>query len=523
MSTGIFVCGTNSVRSSTCGLPTRIAGAIAAVSICALIKASLGVPILPFLFFFPAIMLSSFYLGRVGGIVAATASTLEAVYFFIPPTHSFVVQDVGIGLGVIVFFGVATSVALTISMLRENGDKLQREVASAVAEIERANEMLRQTTRMEAIGQLTGGVAHDFNNLLTVIRSSVDLLKRPNLPEARRIRYVDAISETVDRAAKLTGQLLAFARRQTLKPEVFSVSNSVRALADMMRTLTGSRIQLVIKLPNVPCFINADASQFDTALVNLAANARDAMNGEGKITIEATAIEAIPAAQGRTRVEGSYVAVALADTGSGIPPELIERIFEPFFTTKEVGKGTGLGLSQVFGFAKQSGGDVAVASTLGEGTTFTIFLPRVAAPDWTMAPDEPEALVDGHGLCVLVVEDNVDVGAFAVQTLSELGYSTVLATDGRAALAELAGGAERFDVVFSDVVMPGMTGIELGQQICSLYHDLPVVLTSGYSHVLAQNGTYGFELLQKPYSVEQLSQMLTKAATWQRRQRLLAQ
>ncbi len=382
-----------------------------------------------------------------------------------------------------------------------------------------AQEALRQSQKMEAVGQLTGGVAHDFNNLLTVIKSSTDLLKRPSLGEERRIRYIGAISDTVDRAAKLTGQLLAFARRQALKPEVFAVGDSVRGLADMMRTLTGSRVQIVTELPDVPCYVNADASQFDTALVNLAVNARDAMSGEGRITIAVAAVEGIPAIRSHAPINDPYVAVSLSDTGTGIPPEMIERIFEPFFTTKGVGKGTGLGLSQVFGFAKQSGGDVTVASTMGEGTRFTFYLPRVAAPSKSQANEDVEALVDGQGTCVLVVEDNVDVGTFAVQTLSDLGYTSVLAVDGMAALAELAKDPDRFDVVFSDVMMPGMSGIDLGQQIRRLYHDLPVVLTSGYSHVLAQNGTYGFELLHKPYSVEQLSQMLRKAVSWQRQQR----
>ena len=245
------------------------------------------------------------------------------------------------------------------------------------------------------------------------------------------------------------------------------------------------------------------------------------MNGEGRIIIAVRAIEAIPPVRSHAALEGPYVAVSLSDTGSGIPADQIERIFEPFFTTKGVGKGTGLGLSQVFGFVKQSGGDVAVNSTLGEGTTFTLYLPRVSAPEPVAKTDAVERLIDGHGTRVLVVEDNIDVGTFTVQSLNDLGYVTVLAADATMALAELAQDATRFDVVFSDVMMPGMNGIELGQEIRRLYHDLPVVLTSGYSHVLAQNGTYGFELLHKPYSVEQLSHMLRKTATWQRRKRLL--
>jgi CheY-like chemotaxis protein len=185
-----------------------------------------------------------------------------------------------------------------------------------------------------------------------------------------------------------------------------------------------------------------------------------------------------------------------------------------------VGQGTGLGLSQVFGFAKQSGGEVTVASDLGHGATFTMYLPRVPEAE-KAAKGEPEPLVDGHGTCVLVVEDNAEVGTFAVQTLTDLGYMPVLANNAEEALAELALDADRFDVVFSDVVMPGMNGLDLARRIREEHHDLPVLLASGYSHVMAQNGTSGFELLHKPYSVEQLSRLLRKVATWQRRKRIL--
>ncbi|MCJ2040925.1 PAS domain-containing protein [Methylobacterium sp. J-059] len=399
-----------------------------------------------------------------------------------------------------------------------------RDVTARVAaqeELATAQDALRQSQKLEAVGQLTGGVAHDFNNLLTVIKSSTDLLKRPGLPEERRTRYVGAISDTVDRAAKLTGQLLAFARRQALKPEVFAACDSVRSLSDMMGTLTGSRIEIVTDLPETTCFVHADPSQFDTALVNMAVNARDAMDGEGRLVVRVRAVEGMPAIRAHAAVTGGFVAVSISDTGTGIPADRLEQIFEPFFTTKGVGQGTGLGLSQVFGFAKQSGGEVTVESEVGRGTTFTLYLPRVAEEARTADAGEPEPLMDGHGTCVLVVEDNAEVGTFAVQTLSDMGYVTVLANNAEEALAELAQDADRFDVVFSDVVMPGMNGIDLAHRIREKHHDLPVLLASGYSHVLAQNGTYGFELLHKPYSVEQLSRLLRKVATWQRRRRIL--
>jgi two-component system, NtrC family, sensor kinase len=415
-------------------------------------------------------------------------------------------------MGQHLIFGVPAT-ALLFSILLLAFQRTQHLYVEA-AKRQAAEEALKHGQRLEALGQLTGGVAHDFNNLLTVIRASVEMLRRPNLPEARRPRYIEAISETVTRAAKLTSQLLAFARRQNLKPELFSVGPCVTSVIEMIKTLIGSPIEIVTSLPEQPCHVNADASQFETALINMSVNARDAMSGKGRLTI---AVHAVPAIPGSAAPHGGlgYVAVAIADTGMGIPPEQVAKVFEPFFTTKEVGKGTGLGLSQVFGFAKQSGGEVTVESEVGRGSTFTLYLPRVLA-DLQPQPITPAAgvSIDGRGMSVLVVEDNSEVGTFATEALAELGYVTTLVDNAADALAELEHDARRFDVVFSDVVMPGISGIDLAHEIRRLYFDLPVVLTSGYSHVLAQNGTYGFELLQKPYSIEQLAGVLNKVGQW---------
>jgi two-component system NtrC family sensor kinase len=377
-----------------------------------------------------------------------------------------------------------------------------------------AEEALKHGQRLEALGQLTGGVAHDFNNLLTVIRASADLLRRPDLPEPRRLRYIDAISDTVTRAAKLTAQLLAFARRQNLRPEVFDVGQCVTTLTEMIGTLAGSPIEIAIEVPDEPCLVDADAGQFETALINMAVNARDAMAGKGRLTIAAQVTARLPNSETPKSPRG-YVAVSIADTGAGIPKEQFGHIFEPFFTTKEVGHGTGLGLSQVFGFARQSGGEVMVESEVGKGSTFTLYLPRVLSADRPQQAIASGGLqAEGHGISVLVVEDNAEVGTFATDALSDLGYVTTLVGNAADALAALAANAAGYDVVFSDVVMPGMTGIDLAREIRRLYLNLPVVLTSGYSHVLAQNGSYGFELLQKPYSVEQLARVLRKVGRW---------
>jgi PAS domain S-box-containing protein len=383
--------------------------------------------------------------------------------------------------------------------------QVEREAAEALRKTEDA---LRQSQKMEAVGQLTGGVAHDFNNLLTVVKASTDLLKR-SLDEERRRRYIDAISDAVDRASKLTGQLLAFARQQTLRPEVFDAGISVKAIGEMIGALTGARINVVIDLPEQPCLINADAAQFDTALINMAVNARDAMNGEGTLSISIEPVNQLPARRAHPAMAGEYVAVSLTDTGSGIAPEQLDRIFDPFFTTKEVGKGTGLGLSQVFGFAKQSGGEVMVQSDVQRGTRFTLYLPRSVVTSVNAQPlTLQDAQSDGEGATLLVVEDNLHVGEFSTQTLRELGYHIHWAKNGGEALQMLADQAATFHAVFSDVVMPGMNGVDLALEIRRLYPDLPIILTSGYSPALAQGNSQGFTFLQKPYSVEALARLL---------------
>ena len=387
-----------------------------------------------------------------------------------------------------------------------------------ITERRQAEEVLRQSQKMEAVGQLTGGVAHDFNNLLTIIRSATDFLRRRELPEERRRRYVDAISETVERASKLTGQLLAFARRQPLKPQVFNVGSQVEAVAQLIRPLVGGRINIEIGISDPDCFAIADIAQFETALINLAVNGRDAMDGEGRLTISVRKVSAIPALRAQPARGGDFVAVAMTDTGTGIAPDQLEAIFEPFFTTKEVGKGTGLGLSQAFGFAKQSGGDIAVTSTLGQGATFTIYLPQAAMPAEATAAAAVgnEPAIRGRGYRVLVVEDNDDVGRFSTELLEDLGYTVRRVDNAAAALAMLAEDEFSADLVFSDVIMPGMNGVELASVIRERYPGLPVVLTSGYSNVLAENAHRGFELIQKPYSVEVLSRILRKAISAQK-------
>lgn len=390
-----------------------------------------------------------------------------------------------------------------LAELRALNESLEARALERSRELDNAHEALRQAQKLEAIGKLTGGIAHDFNNLLTVIRGSVDLLRRSDLGGERRRQYIDAISDTADRAAKLTSQLLAFARRQALKPELFDAAERLAAISDMLRTILGSNVQLAVDAQCEDCFVEADAAQFETALVNLAINARDAMDGEGRLTISVR--------KGKNNGAAETVSVAVSDQGHGIPPDLLAQIFEPFFTTKEVGRGTGLGLSQVYGFVKQSRGDVSVKSDVGVGTTFVLTFPRAnvdRVPDRATLSEVSET---GQGSRVLVVEDNLAVGRFASELLTDLGFETTLATSALEALETLNETDGGFDLVFSDVVMPGMDGVELGRRVRERWPQLPVVLTSGYSEVLAAETDHGFPLLTKPYSAEALARALRQA------------
>ncbi|MFZ0267464.1 PAS domain S-box protein [Caulobacter sp.] len=384
------------------------------------------------------------------------------------------------------------------------------EKRQAEEELERSREALVQAQKMEAIGRLTGGVAHDFNNLLTVIRASADFLRRPELPEEKRVRYVEAIAETAERATILTGQLLAFARRQPLQPEIFDVCARLSGLHRIIETTIGSSVTIETDLPEVEHIVEADPSQFDTAVLNMVINARDAMPRGGRIRIGARTVEGIPAVRGHAPASGAFVAVDITDDGAGMTPETLKKIFEPFFTTKPVDKGTGLGLSQVYGFAKQSRGEIDVESRLNAGTTFTLYLP--SAHGQALTPIAPVAapvdLATIPRRRVLLVEDNEGVGKFAAGLLKELGQTVTWVGDGQAALKALASDSDAFDLVFSDVVMPGVSGLELAQLIQQRWPKLQVVLTSGYSHIIVEQGAGGFPLVRKPYSIDGLLTIL---------------
>ena len=436
-------------------------------------------------------------------VISRSSEVIGGLFFGHPDAGVFTEASERLMSGLAGQAAVAIDNARLFEAAQRANQSLEQRVQERTRDLEVAHEALRQAQKMEAIGQLTGGIAHDFNNLLTVIRGSADLLRRRDLAEDKRGRYVDAISDTADRAAKLTSQLLAFARRQALKPELFDASKQIQAIAEMLRTVLGSRIELKIEPACSECFVEADIAQFETALVNMAVNARDAMDGEGQLTI---GTEAGVGGDG-----AKVVRVRVSDTGEGINADQVDRIFEPFFTTKEVGKGTGLGLSQVYGFVKQSDGDITVESEVGRGTCLTITLPLARSGQVPERPREVNREQSPGGGRVLVVEDNADVGQFAYQMLSDLGFEAVLEADADAALSRLEQENGRFDLVFSDVVMPGMDGVQFGRIVRDRWPSVPVVLTSGYSHVLAEETEHGFPLLQKPYSVEAFANTLRQA------------
>lgn len=433
-------------------------------------------------------------------VTSRSAGVIGGLFFAHPEPRMFGDDSERLLLGLAGQAAVAIDNARLFEAAQRANQSLEQRVAERTRELEIANDALRQSQKMEAIGQLTGGIAHDFNNLLTVIRGSADVLRRHDLSDEKRRRYIDAISDTADRAARLTGQLLAFARRQALRPEIFDAGLRVTAITEMLKSVLGSRVRLDINSECPDCFVEADVAQFETAIVNMAVNARDAMDGEGELRI----------AIHRLAEGGSYfVCVEVADTGHGIEPDMVDRIFEPFFTTKEVGKGTGLGLSQVYGFTKQSDGEIKVESTPGIGTTFRLLLPaRDERPEIVSDDREAEALRSGGR--VLIVEDNADVRSFALDLLHDSGFEAEVASSAQVALDRLSNGAT-YDVIFSDVVMPGMSGIEFAKLVRERSPTMPIVLTSGYSHVLVEEGRHGFPLLHKPYSAEDLARALKMA------------
>ncbi|MBJ6123317.1 GAF domain-containing protein [Sphingomonas mollis] len=385
--------------------------------------------------------------------------------------------------------------------------ELEARVAAALAEQARIEETLRQAQKMEAVGQLTGGIAHDFNNMLAVIIGSLDLLnRRVDNQDARIRRYVDAALDGARRAANLTQRLLAFTRNQPLNPEPVDVDALVTGMTDLIRGALGADIVMETVLADGRWHVLADASQLENVVLNLAMNARDAMPEGGRLTIVTRDVvlddDQVAAFPGLT--PGDYVAITVGDTGTGMTAEVIARAFDPFFTTKEVGKGTGLGLSQVYGFARQSGGHVAIDSAPGRGTRVTISLPRQTATDPARSQGDTTAgpAPGNRGEVVLVVEDEPAVRQFSADALTELGYR-VLSADGAATALRLLETHPDIALMFTDIVMPEVNGVKLAQEASWRWPGLKILFTTGYARDAIQQD--GIALIGKPFTIEELA------------------
>ena len=394
----------------------------------------------------------------------------------------------------------------------QRADEMAAAVAQATGELRVQEARLRQVQKMEAVGQLTGGIAHDFNNMLAVVTGGLELAARAlaHNPAAAR-RHIESAAEGANRAAALTRRLLSFSREESLKPEPIEVAQLVAGMRDLLDRTLGDGVTVMFRDESRGWRVRADRVQLENALLNLAVNARDAMNGRGELTV---VIGAATLAQGAVGgcAAGDYVRIAVYDTGCGMTPEVAERVFEPFFTTKEVGKGTGLGLSQIFALVQQLGGEVGIDSTPGRGTVVTLHLPRDEAA--ALEASRPElAVVDARpqrALEILVVEDDPRVLAATMGALQELGHRPRACDDPLAAPAALeeAGGV---DLLVSDVLMPRQTGPEMVAGLTDRWPDMAVLFVTGFAGEVGTNDLLGRPVLRKPYTLAGLERAIAEA------------
>ncbi|RXH28252.1 MULTISPECIES: response regulator [Bradyrhizobium] len=396
--------------------------------------------------------------------------------------------------------------------LKEANEQLRLEMNERA----RVEETLRQAQKIEAIGQLTGGVAHDFNNLLMVISGGLDMLDRQTDPNRRR-RLMDGMIQAAQRGASLTKQLLAFSRRQTLRPEPVDVAMQIGGMRELLdRSLRGD-VHVEFDFPDALWPVEVDPGELELVILNLAVNARDAMPNGGTIVVRGENLHDLNDGE----IAGDYVRLSVVDTGVGMSSKILSRVFEPFFTTKDVGKGSGLGLAQVHGFATQSRGTVRIRSEVGRGTSIELYLPRSFD-----VPSSERHLIDltrvrpkrsnqGH---VLLVEDDDEVAALVSEMLGQLGYDVTRASSAAAALGALADGRS-IDLIFSDIMMPGgMNGVELAREIKKRRSDIPILLTSGYAEAsIHEAENAGIEILAKPYHIDDLAAALNTAKSNLRR------
>jgi PAS domain S-box-containing protein len=396
--------------------------------------------------------------------------------------------------------------------LRNLNATLEQQVTERTEQLRKNEEVLRQSQKMEAVGQLTGGVAHDFNNLLQVIIGNLDTISRSQNQESPRlVKAVQSAMSGAKRAAALTQRLLAFSRRQPLDPKPIDVNALISGMSDLLHRSLGETIELEVVRAARPWTIEADANELESALLNLALNARDAMAQGGRLTIE-TANADIDRAYAATQSEvlpGQYISISVSDTGSGMSEAVVAQAFEPFFTTKPVGQGTGLGLSQVYGFVKQSGGHVRIYSEVGQGTTIKVYLPRLLRNQQPERREEQPLVLEGTlAETILVTEDDPDVRTYSVEALQELGYRVLEAPDGPSSMQILERNPQ-VNLLFTDVVLPGgMTGAQLAAQARGRWPGLKVLFTTGYArNAIVHHGRLdpGVELITKPFTIAELA------------------
>ena len=416
----------------------------------------------------------------------------------------------GAGLLVIVAGVMLAIMARDARLLAVGNERLRQEIVDR----ERAESALRQSQKMEAVGRLTGGIAHDFNNMLAVILGNNDLLlRRFSEADPKLLRLVNSSQEAAKRSAILTHRLLAFSRQQPLDPKAVDVGKAVTDMSELLRRTLGETIIIETSRAAGLWRAHVDQGQLETAIVNLAVNARDAMPGGGKLTIEtanANLDRSYASAQDEV-APGPYVLIAVTDTGTGMAPDVLEKVFEPFFTTKEVGKGTGLGLSQVHGFVKQSGGHINIYSEVGHGTTIKIYLPRSheemdpAVPDLTKMAER-----DRRNITVLVVDDEPGLRDFTGEALLELGYDVLVAENADQAI-QIVQSNVPIDVLLTDVVMPGRSGRQLSDEVQQTRPDIRTLYMTGYTqNAIVHNGVLdvGTHLISKPFTINHLGDEL---------------
>lgn len=385
---------------------------------------------------------------------------------------------------------------------RQQLDSATSELAVQIAERERTEAELQQAMKMDALGKLTGGIAHDFNNMLTGIIGALDMISvAVSSGKVERVpRYAEMAATSAYRAAALTQRMLAFARKQSLDTTAFDVGAQITSLSDLLGRTIGENIALEFDMPREGLVVVADANQLENVVLNLVLNARDAMKGVGRITISA---RPATVGGGSDVAAGDYVLLSVSDDGPGIPPDIVDKVFEPFFTTKPIGEGTGLGLSMTYGFARQSGGAARIRSAVGDGTTVELLLPRGEAVQ--AEPEPEEEVAEGGAESILLVDDNEMVRAMAQEVLVEAGYDVFTCSEGTAALD--AAGERDFDLLLTDVGLPGMNGRQLADSIRECRPEMPVLFITGYAENAQNRQEFlaeGMEMLPKPFSLNEL-------------------